>query len=171
MRKKITLWLLLSCLVMASQAQTRDRIGPGLLGESYQRVLSVLRDAYGRPSRLDSSRVVYCGKDYDGFHFDTLEFDFQYGGSRSYFNQARFSIPCTSKDSAVQVARMVADKLSRSYMVSYDEEDDHTPFYIGGHAPHGTGALFTIYIIPRRGRWLCQLRYGPFNFIPKHHPS
>ncbi len=171
MRIKITLLLLLAGLALASPAQTRDSIGPGLLGKSYQRVLSALRNAYGRPSRVDSSRVVYRGKDYDGFHFDTLEFDFQYGGSRSYFNQARFSIPCASKDSAVQAARQVADKLSRTYMVSYDEEDDHTPFYVGGQAPDGMGGLFTVYVIPRRGRWLCQLRYGPFNFIPKHHPS
>lgn len=171
MQKRIALLLLLGGLAFVSKAQIRDSIGPGLFGESYQQVLAVLHKVYGHPSHLDSTKVVYRRKEYDGFHFDTLEFDFQYGNSQSYFNQARFSIPCASKDSAVHAARIMANKLSRNYMVSYDEEDDHTPFYIGGQAPDGMGGLFTVYIVPRRGRWLCQLRYGPFNFIPKQKTS
>lgn len=134
-------------------------------GRSYTETSVVFRQYWGEPSAEDSMALVYQGREFQGMVFDKVELKFQYDGSGSFFNQARFYKFCPSKAGAIRQMKGLAERLGQFYPVTYDEEDDGTPFYKGGCAPVGMGNLFTIFVAPFGGRWTCQLRYGAFPYV------
>ncbi|MCO6025163.1 hypothetical protein NG821_04800 [Prevotella cerevisiae] len=136
-----------------------------IFGSSFIDALHDFQQLWGPPESRDSVSVLYVNKTFQGIKFDKIELGFQRVDSLGLFNQARFYRTCPNKIQAIRQMKTLADRLGEIYPVSYDEEEDGTPFYKGGCAPTGMDDLFTIFVAPCKGKWTCQLRYGAFRYV------
>ena len=73
-------------------------------------------------------------------------------------------LPVQTKRIAVRDMMQMKQALESQYSLSEDYEDDGTAFFCGGLAPTGIGRLFTLSVLPHRGRWAMLLQYGPFHY-------
>ena len=78
--------------------------------------------------------------------------------------EERFYKTAPTKRIAVRDMMRLKQALESQYSLSEDYEDDGTAFFCGGLAPTGIGRLFTLSVLPHRGRWAMLLQYGPFHY-------
>lgn len=164
MVKRLLLAVLLLQSLMAVGQTERENI-EFQFGDTYEKTLQHLVAQIGQPESEDSLCITYHQPIFQGIKFNKVEFGFQKAVMGLRLNQARFLIACPNKAAAIVKMRHLANTLEQRYTVSYDEEEGALPFYMGGRAPMGVGPLFTIYIVPAHGQWMCNLRYGPFKII------
>ena len=160
-------FLLAIVLLFSSVVYAKDveRVAGVDFGCTYENALDNLKVQWGEPEMCDANSIVYLYKLYEDLDFDKIIFDFQRDTVSSYLNQARFYSVSKSKADAIRKMKSLAEKLGEEYSVSYDEEDNHTPFYKGGWSSVGMRPLFTLFVERVEGQWNCILRYGAFPFI------
>ena len=131
-------------------------------GTPYEDAIRQLTTLYGVPSVMDENHCVFKTSlfEHGGITFNGVKCNFK----NRRLVEERFYKTAPTKRIAVRDMMRLKQALESQYALSEDYEDDGTAFVCGGLAPTGIGRLFTLSVLPHRGRWAMLLQYGPFHY-------
>ena len=142
-----------------AQCQESDSLR---FGTPYEDAVRQLTTLYGVPSVMDENHCVFKNSlfEHGGITFNEVKCNFK----NRRLVEERFYKTAPTKRIAVRDMMQMKQALESQYSLSEDYEDDGTAFFCGGLAPTGIGRLFTLSVLPHRGRWAMLLQYGPFHY-------
>jgi len=153
--------LMAICLFTAVMANAQGISDSVKFGARHDVALKGMESMFGKPSNNTPNQVIFTNKDFEGFHWDEILFNFK----NNKLIEARFFMGQKTKHSAKKAMYTISKMMAKKHAMTEDLEEDGTSFFKGGKSPEYFGHLFTIFISPRDGSWTTQLRFGPFKNI------
>lgn len=107
-------------------------------GSSKEMVKSILQNKYGSPQQSYREDIIsYENIRYAGYNFNTIHFQFQSDGYKTYLSGVYFILNTKTKEQTLEMMDRLYDTLSEKYVLE-ESEDDGTgkaPYFKGGISP------------------------------------
>lgn len=169
--KKLFCLLLMIASSFAALAQTS--IAGVAFGSDYTSAKNILENKYGQ-QKWDSDKncIHFENKEYGGIYFNDLFFEFQYSGTRGYFNKCVFVIWCNNANEAKRRRDNIASAVSKYYDLHEKILDNGFKIYQGGDDPTNMdnyGFYIDVLVPSGKGtQYGARLFYGPYNYVTEN---
>lgn len=166
-------FMILSVLVFALKAIAQTSIAGVSFGSDYSSAKMILEKKYGKAEYdSDMNSIHYRSKEYGGIYFHDLWFDFQYSGTRGYFNKCVLVVGCNTADEAKKNRDYIAGVVKKYYDLHESTLSNGFKAYQGGDDPTNKDnyGFFIDVIAPtaKGGQYIARLFYGPYNYVEEN---
>lgn len=143
-------------------------------GSSYGDTKDILNGLLGNTYKSSNDCIAYINKTYDGILYNDINFLFQSNGERSFLCRAVFGKDCKSMQEAVNLKKILDEKLSKRYRLYKILDENGIYLSVGGISPVTGDGNFAITVdiieysqqIQDTGiKYAVRVTYGPFDYI------